>query len=66
MSQVRLPVRFLKINFFFIGVSRLRILNFLQLDDVAGVISDLARSRITWKEVQGKYPKFEQQEFKEE
>ncbi|KAL0266979.1 UNVERIFIED_CONTAM: hypothetical protein PYX00_009372 [Menopon gallinae] len=34
----------------------------LPLDDVAGVVSDLARFRMTWEEVQGKYPKYVHQE----
>lgn len=37
----------------------------ISIDEVACVVRDLAFGKITWDEVQGKYPKFEQQESNE-
>ncbi|XP_022820643.1 glycine--tRNA ligase [Spodoptera litura] len=36
----------------------------LPLDDVAAVVRDLSNSKISWSDVEQKYPKFEQQETK--
>lgn len=37
----------------------------IKLDEIPGVVRDLADGRISWTEVQEKYPKFEQQESTE-
>jgi glycyl-tRNA synthetase len=34
----------------------------IPIDDVAGVVRDLAHNRLLWSDVEGKYPIFEQQE----
>lgn len=34
----------------------------LPLEDVSNIVRDLANAKITWADVEGKYPKFEQQE----
>ena len=37
----------------------------LQLDEIPNVVRDLSNGKLTWLEVEQKYPKFEQQETTE-
>lgn len=34
----------------------------IPLEDIANVVRDLSFSKRTWADIEGKYPKFEQQE----
>lgn len=36
----------------------------ISMEDIAQVVHNLAYSKSTWMEIEGKYPKFEQQENK--